>query len=325
MTLINPWLADAILAYRKLFGDRQLRDIYEACGYANHISWKQHLELRAIKKALEKNPFLQTLRHQIELPLDIIEFLYWNNVDTIADLVQITEEELTSLAQGNKHYVPTIKQYLAENHLELYHCNKKTYKVRTMNLLPSIENPTWESWEIDSPGAQPKFSLSRPTIWPYWFDEYYKRYEFSYNELCLEHLQRRPLFNDSSTLNTFQVFFETAEELRESYTIFCTTHNIRQRFFLPVMPKSTEEIEQFIFENKLSALWKGIVKILIDVLERKPLFKGITVSDFLSASDEQKKDFAQNNSQDNALDLILLCYIFCRAYYQEMLDYLARE
>lgn len=103
---------------------------------------------------MREHQYLRTLRHEMRLPEEVLDFLYWNDVDTLADLMQITEEELASIARDYGIDTSPVRKYLEWYGLELCHCDGRTYKVRTLTLIKNPEHPVWETWEyfIDKMG-----------------------------------------------------------------------------------------------------------------------------------------------------------------------------
>lgn len=94
---INPWLASKLKEYRSRHSDEELRRDYEMdCAMGVMPSWEVYLQVRALYEAMRWDPFLQTLRENMELPPETRERLYRFHIDCVSDLLQLSEEELQS-------------------------------------------------------------------------------------------------------------------------------------------------------------------------------------------------------------------------------------
>ena len=112
---INPWLAEKVQEYRNQNKDSVLRADYDFIVQAgSKLSWNQHLTVRALQSALKWDSFLQTIRLKMDLPIVILDALYLCHVDCVADLVQLSEEELQD--QGIKQN--TIRLSIGTEHID---------------------------------------------------------------------------------------------------------------------------------------------------------------------------------------------------------------
>lgn len=126
---INPWLVEAILAFRKKYSDDKIRELYRAhiCLFPNK-PWETFISEQALVLAARENPFLRTSLEAMELPETTRKLLHVFLVENVIDLIQITEEELVALFEGHEDEIPTIRQYLEAHDLRLRHHDGFTAK-----------------------------------------------------------------------------------------------------------------------------------------------------------------------------------------------------
>lgn len=270
------------------------------------LGWEQHTTLEAIDDAMREHQYLRTLRHEMRLPEEVLDFLYWNDVDTLADLMQITEEELASIARDYGIDTSPVRKYLEWYGLELCHCDGRTYKVRTLTLIKNPEHPVWETWEIHAPGAMPEFNVERPALNARWFEEYYKRYGTIVNDDLFfnEFLSVWPDILKEGVHNDYQSFFQNVYDFKTSYLAICEEHNLEPRVTLPDLPRNVVELYSFS-NDSFCFVWKDCLRAVIDILERTDLMKNSSPGKFLTASDEQKLYIAQGE-QDSGLGEFLI-------------------
>ena len=126
---VNPWLAEAILAFRKKYPDDKIRELYRAilC-LAPNKPWETFISEQALVLAARENPFLRTPVESLELPEATQKLLHLFLVEYVIDLIQITEEELVALLEGHEDKIPAIRQCLEAHGLRLRHHNGFTAK-----------------------------------------------------------------------------------------------------------------------------------------------------------------------------------------------------
>lgn len=126
---VIPWLAEAILAFRKKYPDDKILELYRAilC-IAPSKPWETFISEQALVLAARENPFLRTPVEAMELPDTTRKLLLHNLVENVIDLVQITEEELAALFEGHEDEIPAIRQYLEAHGLRLRHHDGFTAK-----------------------------------------------------------------------------------------------------------------------------------------------------------------------------------------------------
>ena len=128
---INPWLAEIIQKYRKAYSDDIIREVYKTlCKETPDKSWEDFIAERAMVFESRRKPFILTDLEDCDLPEVIKEFLSARcAVGNVADLLQITEEELSALFEERADEIPFIEEYLQKYGLHLYHSDRSTYKL----------------------------------------------------------------------------------------------------------------------------------------------------------------------------------------------------
>ena len=129
---VNPWLGEVIIGFRQRHSNEELRAAYRRYAeHSPHMPWDVFIAEKALNEEMKRNPFLATRRKDMGLPENTTDFLNANSVDTVADLLQITEEEFKEIFEAREDEIPPIRKYLQDHGLHLYHSDKFTWKVGT--------------------------------------------------------------------------------------------------------------------------------------------------------------------------------------------------
>ena len=128
---INPWLADLILKYRIQHSDATIREEYlRFCEHTFDKSWEHFLAGRAMLEESKRNPIILEELSKSPLPERTKDYLSYNcAINLVADLLQVTVEELNALFEERPKEIPIIEKYLEKLGLKLCHCDKYTYKL----------------------------------------------------------------------------------------------------------------------------------------------------------------------------------------------------
>lgn len=129
---INPWLAEVIRRYRKETPDSTIREAYRLfCELSPVKSWEDYVAEQALMFEGRRDPFILTRLDECDELLEVTtDFLASNcAAEIVADLLQITEEELVELFEGRLWELPRIEDLLKKHHLHLYHSDRRTYKL----------------------------------------------------------------------------------------------------------------------------------------------------------------------------------------------------
>lgn len=133
---VNPWLAEIILDFRQNRSDEELRK-----GYRDYIKggpicclWEDYVGRCALGSYVQKNPLLLMPRREMPISEHARDVLNYQSLHCLADLMQITVEEIDELFT-DKDEVQQITKFLDDNGLHLLSSNVYTYKL----CLESIE------------------------------------------------------------------------------------------------------------------------------------------------------------------------------------------
>lgn len=127
---INPWMGEAILAFRKQFPDDLLREMYEdRVKRRPRKSWQSFISETALTHRIMQDPFLATPQEEFDLPDDGMMLMELLCVETVADLMQFTMEELEELADQAEIELQPVLNFLAAHGYVPYSSDYYTYKV----------------------------------------------------------------------------------------------------------------------------------------------------------------------------------------------------
>ena len=327
MTL-NPWLEEKVQEYRRMNNAMVLRANYAiAVKKGARLSWSQHLILRALASAMEKDPFLKTLRVNMDLEDSTREHLYDLHIDCVADLLQLSEEEITSCSMHRDLDMNGIKRYLKKHGYTFLPCPRRTYKIPSLPAARDIGDCDWNTWCLNPPGNPVAFDLSRPTLTGRWFDEYYARFERLDGEekFQKEFLDVKPRFPQGGMPDEYREFFHALGNLFISYNVICSRKHISPQFFRPRnIPESLYQLRHFPTSRFLS-LWKEACKVVIDVLERTNPLRHATAERFLAADMEDRLKLAEAEDHDEHLQQLMITLVELRIDMEDIISFLERS
>lgn len=325
---INPFLAEKLKEYRSRTSEKEMRADYEKASeyYIKSgikRSWEEHQAARALKYAMQSSSFfLSTIRTDMELPQETIDNLYWCHVDTAADLLQITEEELRTLGINMELDIDAIKKYLGRNGYLMYRSADLTFKVPALDALTG-RNEKWITWMLDSNGLKTGFDIFRPTLQEKWFDEFYKRERIDGEEKLLdEYLPVKPDCQKGELPEDYKEFFQAINILWDCYEKICDHHRITPKFSRPAdLPGCPKDLDSFSNDRFLQ-IWKEAVKLMVDVFERTDCFGKSSAGKYFLASDEGKLNIAEGEGPDEDFQLLLITYVEVRIDFENVLLFL---
>ena len=315
---INPYLATIIQNMKAQVPEEQLREEYQQSG--RKLSWLEFLGENALSKVMVDNPVLRMRRAAIPLPETILDGLYWLRVDVVADLLQISEEELRSFEKQENLDVDMIEDFLIKNGLKLYHGTRNSWKIPALRIIDPDRACLWEQWDMASLERH-KINPARPALVQEWFDEHYKRQEYIPGEenLADEWLNIKPELEDGDTPSDLEEFFEDTHLFFDAYEGLCKDEGIKRVVETPTIPCLPEELKLFPNDRFLS-IKKDMVKAVISVLENTNLL-GMPTYRFLGATDERKLQLIEPITHSQNFQLFLIQYVALRVDFESVLDY----
>lgn len=311
---VNPWLGERIMECRGRHPEKDLRIEYKAyymldepIGVMIH-SWEEFLAAKALIEALEQDSFLLTLRAEMELPEATKEALYRCNVDMVADLLQISEEEMLSYAGKYGFDIFPVKEYLAGHGKKLFHSSGPTVKYQALSFINGYLDSDWKTWTADTSGDEYPFDIKRPTLLPKWFNHYYARYEKyeeedrfydDFKDLRLESSE------DGSMHYSYDGYFIAHRAFWENYQQVCANAGIPQRVPTPKIPQDVSDLEDFT-SDKLAAMKEKACRAMISVFELSRPLKHHTAGQYLCNNDAGRLDSIEMEEENPDLQAMLI-------------------
>lgn len=309
---INPWLAEKINEYRRDFDAVMIRLLYEDSVKNDgcDLSWEQYVAVQALDFAFKEDKFLMTLRRNMDLPPEIINALYYCHVDCVADLLQLSKEELEVCAGRYSFEMAPIRKYLRKHGYKLHSCGERTYKIQSRHQYPALWNKEYRTWMLPSPGGTMDFDLDRPLAEKWWIDIFYSRYVYVQGEELLSSDWKGlipPL--DKGVPLCYHEFFTAARTFYKTYKSICAAENIAEPLALwEDLPENCKDIAGFS-NDFLLQMKRTYVTALIDLFERTTLLRHMTPAKFLSGSDEDKLNLLDKEEADKDIILLLITYV----------------
>lgn len=318
--MMNTWLEEQVKALCTAKTTDELHDEYKKSSVQTQdMGWIDFLCYKALANAINANPFLKEHRTRINLPQHVKEWLYWNNVDRIIDLMQLSDEELRIITADNKEYYDLITGYLSKHGCSLLHCKERTYKISSCCSLLSEQPGKLEKWMINPPGTFHVFNASRPTMTPGWFDEFYRRYEYTPDEE--KYCKLIPMtVGIPFHISELKEFSNSMTDLWDAYRAFCREHDIVPRLAEQFIPKSFKDWSVFPL-YKLIELKKDVLRALIDAFEQTGIMCHAPLLDYFETNDEGKLFFSEIE-KNKSLQLLMVEHVTMRIDYENIILYL---
>ena len=314
---VNPWLGERIMECRERHPEQDLRSEYRAycaleepTGVMVH-SWGDFLAAKALIEALEQDSFLLTLRMEMGLPDATKEALYRCHVDMVADLLQISEEEMLSYAEKRGFDIVPIKKYLAKQGKQLFRCSRPTVKYQAVSFINGYIDSDWKKWTVDLSGDSHPFDINRPTLLPPWFDHYYARYEkYEDEDRFYDDFKdlRLDSNEDGSMHYSYDGYFVAHRDFWKNYKQVCNKTGIPKRVPTPKLPKDITDLEGFS-SDKLVTLKEKACRAMISVFELNCPLKHHTVGQYLAMNDTGRLDAIEMEEENPDLQAMLLSLV----------------
>ena len=308
--IINPWLLEQIHILRERHPEEELHERY--IHYPDR-TWEQHLLIWAMQDAMRYSCFNQTLLSMMDLPDMVKKGLYAAGVDCGADLLQLTKEELRAVARQYKFEADIVTTFLESQGRQLYSSPKRTDKLPALYGMDEKGSFPWETWMIPSPGAQIDFNIDRPSLYPEWFDVFYRRHGHFDNEVRGEqvlHTVPPPRLDGKKMPYDYDEFFQAARNLWDAYEQSCQYSQLKPRISRPKFPN--EDVHH---------IYKEGVKAVVDIFERTMLLDKVSKGKYLLGSDEQKLSIVEE-CKPESFQLMLISHVELKIDIENIVIYL---
>ena len=118
--IINPWLTEQIRLYKAAHADAELREAYYRLRETDpDRTWFGFLIDSSVQAAIRENPFLGRKFIDTDLPGHTVDILLAHEIDSVAFLMQVSLQELSSLAGITEADVRAVVDFLREGGLRL--------------------------------------------------------------------------------------------------------------------------------------------------------------------------------------------------------------
>lgn len=310
---INVWLQRQISNFRILHTSAELRKDYKLMTEKNNsLLWEDYMAAKALSELAENRPFLKTSVWDFDLPETCKESLYKLYIDTAADLMQFSQEELTHFSASLDISVKDIKNYLSKNGFRLTYKGIGSRKLSYLKIVAGYKGGYESDAKkvFDNPSLLTGFNIDRPSLDTAWFDEYYKRYiEVKDENLLLNKLKKTKLRikDGSNHFGPYHDFFYAETEFWDAYWAYCTRHELEKEKDLPRIPQYTTDLKRLTNDYLLS-MKKKSVRAAISIFRHLTVVGSCSIGTFLEAEDEVKLDLCERLNEDG-LQLLLILYI----------------
>ena len=174
----NPWIAQVFETYLTTHSEDEIRANNPNIIDDQEWTWEALCADEALLNEMHQHPVLQTLRTRMKLSDKTKEILYWCGVDMLADLVQLTEENLEYISAKKGLDIEEVKAYLLNVGYPPMHSPEEF-----LSRVPSLRVWKNESGMWDAPSFHSiQFEKVRPASYPEWIDFFYRAQEW-YDEL----------------------------------------------------------------------------------------------------------------------------------------------
>ena len=321
---MNPWLVDKVKEFRHSHSEIVLRkDFAKEQEMTKDLDWEDYVTWRSIIDAMNYNPFLKVHRVSMELPEPVKEWLYWNNVDIVFDLVQMSDEELRAISGADKSYYEQVTRYLSDNNIALHHCAQRTYKISsycfTLNECPA----TLDRWKINPSGNVHTFNPNRPSLYPEWFDEHYSHYCHVKDEekYCKKIIPVGAGVPDEMP-QEFHELQNTLNDVWQSYYEVCSKFHLNPIDRVHPIPANDKELRATSLDRFIE-LKKDAFRAAISAFEQTMLICCLSTHQYINEESDERKLNITELEKDQDLQLLMIRLVAMRIDFDNLVWYLS--
>lgn len=309
---INLWLKQIIdNCINKHSSDELQKDYLQETKSTDRL-WDEYITARALREAVEEQPVLQTSVWDFSISEESKECLNKLYIDTMADLLQFSKEELMFFSDYIEIDIKEIKNFLISQKYRLPLNGFNPNKISSLKVIRrytgSYESEVKRAFE--SPTLLKAFNLDRPSLNEQWFKQFYDLFGHTEKEEQLhKELKNVRLRGEQTDVfhSCYREFFNVVREISYTYTEFCLKNHIEREVDFPQIPQNIDE--QDAVPNYMYTTMKyQALRALISVYKRLGCFCGSSMAEFFKASDEEKLNIAEKEAEDN-LQLLMILYV----------------
>ena len=308
---INGWLRQVINDYQDNHTSQEIHDAYELEAADSDLLWEDYVMSKALLEAAENRPVLRVSIWDLPLPEATQEALNKLYVDTVADLMQYSEEEWEYYQQFIDFDKQGIQNFLLSNGLQMSATGLDTYKISYLKVVRHCKGGyAIELSDLyDYPELLSVFDLGRPSLSEEWFDEYYQSYGYtSLEEQLLNELKDIRLTGESEDKlhQSYHDYFYALRQIWWAYRDYCRKHQLEMDFVVPYIPETPADLESFP-NAQLISLKKDTLRALVSLYRRMGSFRGSSIASFLRADHQEKLEIAQQET-DQVMQLLMILH-----------------
>ena len=320
---MNPWLVDEVKEFRCKHSETELQnDFAEQSEKVQDLNWEDYINWRSLIDAINNNPFLKVHRIFMDVPESVREWLYWNNVDRVLDLVQISDEELRAISGDDKTYYEQVTLFLADNNIELRHCSQRTYKIASGCFTLKECPATLDKWMIKPHGNVHTFNVTRPSLFSEWFNEYYRLYcHTGDEEKCCKKIIPVGAGEQSTIAPEYRELLKTLKEVRDHYINVCNKHNIKPIDPSHRIPQNDKELRSTPLYRFIE-LKKDAFRAAVSVFEQTSLICSLSTHKYIQEENYEKKLDITLSEKDEALQLLMTSLVAMIIDFENLVSYL---
>lgn len=320
---LNPWLAGRIRAYREQKDDKRVRlGYWTQCHSGNAEPWADYLAACALREAFRNNPRLTMRCLLMDLPYMTKFVLYCNQIDTLADLVQYSEEELDALMRREPDLKPKhVRQCLSACGESLCHSPVRTRKIPALRVMEKGKAVDYPAVMLASPGAQFRFDLSRPVAFPDWLDAFILKFDYRPGEDMLreKYMGLQPAPEDGLPAD-YSDYFNAAREFFAAYEKVCQSHQIWPVTRSPYIPEGADDLIYFK-PDLFIYIHVDVVRALLSVLSCSGIMPRADIAAYLGGTDEERIEVAERYENDSDFQMMLASHVGVSIYIDNLLIY----
>ena len=323
---MNPWLLNEVKEFRCKHSETELQnDFAEQSEKTKDLNWEDYVIWQSLIDAINRNPLLKVHRVCLDVSEQVKEWLYWNNVDRVLDLVQMSDEELRAISGDDKTCYEQVTRFLTDNNCELHHCSQRTYKIASGCFTIKECPATLEKWMIKPYGNVHSFNVTRPSLYPEWFNEYYRLYCHTGDE---EKYCKKIIPVGSGEQSTiapeYRELLKTLKEVWDNYIDVCNKHNIKPIYTSHRIPQNDKELRSaplYLFIE----LKKDAIRAAVSVFEQTSLTCSLSTHKYIHEENYEKRLDITLSEKDEALQLLMTSLVAMNIDFENLVSYLVLD
>ncbi|MBO4560672.1 MAG: hypothetical protein J5705_01730 [Bacteroidaceae bacterium] len=321
---MNPWLVDEVKEFRYTHSEIELRkDFANEAEMTKDLDWEDYVTWRSIIDAMNYNPFLKVPRVSMDLPEPVKEWLYWNNVDIVFDLVQMSYEELRAISGTDKTKYEQVTRFLSDNKFKLRHCPHRTYKIASYCFTIDGCPATLDRWRINPSGNVHTFNPNRPSLYPEWFDEHYRLFCHIKDEekYCKKIIPVGAGVQDKMP-QEFHELQNTLKDVWHSYYEVCIKFRLAPIDQIYHIPNNDKELRATPLYRFIE-LKKDALRAVISAFELTSLICCLSTHKYINEESDERKLNITELERDQDLQLLMTHFVAMRIDFDNLVWYLS--